>query len=136
MLMGCYGIGITRLVAACIEQNHDEKGIIWPENIAPFQLIIIEIDAHKSAQVTDCSNSIYEMYSELGVDILLDDRDRKTSPGVKFADSELIGIPHRLVISPRSLAKGVVEYTQRHGEQKQQINVNEIEIFLNDTLLA
>jgi prolyl-tRNA synthetase len=136
MLMGCYGIGITRLVAACIEQNHDEKGIIWPENIAPFQLIIIEIDAHKSAQVTDCSNSIYEMYSELGVDILLDDRDRKTSPGVKFADSELIGIPHRLVISPRSLAKGVVEYTQRRGEQKQQINVNEIEIFLNDTLLA
>ena len=136
MLMGCYGIGITRLVAACIEQNHDEKGIIWPENIAPFQLIIIEIDAHKSAQVTNFSNSIYEMYSKLGVDILLDDRDRKTSPGVKFADSELIGIPHRLVISPRSLAKGVVEYTQRHGEQKQQINVTEIEIFLNDALLA
>ena len=136
MLMGCYGIGVTRLVAACIEQNHDEKGIIWPENIAPFQLLIIEIDAHKSAQVTECSNSIYKMYSELGIDILLDDRDKKTSPGVKFADSELIGIPHRLVISPRSLENGVVEYTRRNGRKKQQINIKDIEIFLNDALLA
>ena len=133
--MGCYGIGVTRLVAACIEQNHDEKGIIWPENIAPFQLLIIEIDAHKSAQVTECSNSIYKMYSELGIDILLDDRDKKTSPGVKFADSELIGIPHRLVISPRSLENGVVEYTRRNGRKKQQINIKDIEIFLNDALL-
>ncbi len=136
ILMGCYGIGITRLVAACIEQNHDDKGIFWPDNIAPFQLLIIEIDSHKSDQVIEHSNSIYKKYSNLGIDTLLDDRDRKTSPGVKFADSELIGIPHRLVISPRSLAKGFIEYTHRNDGEKQQINTSEIDIFLSNTLLS
>ena len=108
MSMGCYGIGVTRVVAACIEQNHDEHGIIWPENIAPYSLVIVQVDAHKSELVRTVSEEIYQLAQGLGIEVLLDDRDKKTSPGVKFADSELIGIPHRLVISPRSLADGVV----------------------------
>ena len=92
MPMGCYGIGVTRVVAACIEQNHDEKGIIWPENIAPFQLVIVQLDAHKSAQVPAVAGSIYEQATAMGIEVLLDDRDKKISPGVKFAESELLGI--------------------------------------------
>ena len=130
MPMGCYGIGITRIVAACIEQSHDDKGIIWPENISPFHLIIVQIDAHKSNQVKEYSEQIYAETLDMGMEVLLDDRDKKTSPGVKFAESELIGIPHRVVISPRSLADGVVEYTSRSDGQKQQIKKGELGDFL------
>lgn len=124
MSMGCYGIGVTRVVAACIEQNHDEHGIIWPENIAPYSLVIVQVDAHKSELVRKVSEEIYQLAQGLGIEVLLDDRDKKTSPGVKFADSELIGIPHRLVISPRSLADGVVEY-KRRGEADKQLLASE-----------
>lgn len=124
MSMGCYGIGVTRVVAACIEQNHDEHGIIWPENIAPYRLVIVQVDAHKSELVRTVSEEIYQLAQGLGIEVLLDDRDKKTSPGVKFADSELIGIPHRLVISPRSLADGVVEY-KRRGEVDKQLLASE-----------
>ena len=134
MSMGCYGIGVTRVVAACIEQNHDERGIIWPDNIAPFNLIIVQIDAHKSAQVEEVSEFLYEKTTELGIGVLLDDRDKKTSPGVKFAESELIGIPHRIVISPRSLADGVVEYTRRADGAKQLINRDAVLEFLAGTI--
>ena len=130
MPMGCYGIGITRIVAACIEQSHDDKGIIWPENISPFHLIIVQIDAHKSNQVKESSEQIYAETLDMGMEVLLDDRDKKTSPGVKFAESELIGIPHRVVISPRSLADGVVEYTSRSDGQKQQIKKEKLGDFL------
>jgi len=124
MSMGCYGIGVTRVVAACIEQNHDAHGIIWPENIAPYRLVIVQVDAHKSELVRTVSEEIYQLAQGLGIEVLLDDRDKKTSPGVKFADSELIGIPHRLVISPRSLADGVVEY-KRRGEADKQLLASE-----------
>ena len=124
MSMGCYGIGVTRVVAACIEQNHDEHGIIWPENIAPYSLVIVQVDAHKSELVRTVSEEIYQLSEGLGIEVLLDDRDKKTSPGVKFADSELIGIPHRLVISSRSLADGVVEY-KRRGEADKQLLASE-----------
>ncbi len=134
MPMGCYGIGITRIVAACIEQSHDDKGIIWPKNICPFHLIIVQIDAHKSDQVKDYSEQIYAEVLGKGMEVLLDDRDKKTSPGVKFAESELIGIPHRVVISPRSLADGVVEYTSRSGNQKQRIKKEELGDFLIKTV--
>lgn len=130
MPMGCYGIGVTRVVAACIEQNHDEHGIIWPHAIAPFQLVIVQIDAHKSELVTEYSENLYHQAQALGIEVLLDDRDKKTSPGVKFADSELIGIPHRFVVSPRSLADGVVEYKGRSEGEKQLINKDEISDFL------
>ena len=130
ILMGCYGIGVTRVVAACIEQNHDEHGIIWPENIAPYQLIIIQIDAHKSEQVVDFSESLYLKTQALGIEVLLDDRDKKTSPGVRFADSELIGIPHRIVVSPRTLADGAVEYKKRAATEKQLLDKDAVIDFL------
>lgn len=130
MPMGCYGIGVTRVVAACIEQNNDAQGIIWPDAIAPFQLVIIQIDAHKSEQVAETADALYAQAQHLGAEVLLDDRDKKTSPGVKFADSELMGIPHRLVISPRSLADGVIEYKSRVSADKQLIARGEIEAFL------
>ncbi len=134
MTMGCYGIGVTRIVAACIEQNNDDRGIIWPDNIAPFHLIIIVLDAQKSEQVVEFSEELYEQANAEGIETLLDDRDKKTSPGVKFAESELLGIPHRLVISPRGLADGVVEYTARRDGEKQLINKDAILDFLRDAV--
>ncbi len=130
MSMGCYGIGVTRVVAACIEQNHDDRGIIWPENIAPFNLMIIMLDAQKSEQVREFAESIYQQSMDRGLEVLLDDRDKKTSPGVKFAESELLGIPHRLVISPRGLADGIVEYTNRRSGEKQMLNKDDLPGFL------
>ncbi|MCG8414043.1 MAG: proline--tRNA ligase [Pseudomonadales bacterium] len=130
MTMGCYGIGVTRVVAACIEQNHDDRGIIWPDNIAPFHLVILQLDGHKSEQAVEFSEWLYEQAQQLGMEVLLDDRDKKTSPGVKFAESELIGFPHRVVVSARSLADGNVEYTNRRDGEKQAIKKEEILDFL------
>lgn len=113
MLMGCYGIGITRVVAAAIEQNYDDRGIRWPEAIAPFQVSIVQIDANKSEEVVARSEELYKALTDMGVEVLLDDRDKKTSPGVKFADSELMGMPHRIVFSSRGLKNGIVEYKAR-----------------------
>lgn len=134
MSMGCYGIGVTRVVAACIEQNHDDKGIIWPDNIAPFHLLIIVLDAQKSEQVREFAESVYQQSAARGVEVLLDDRDKKTSPGVRFAESELLGIPHRLVISPRGLADGIVEYTNRREGEKQLINKDALPDFLKEVV--
>jgi len=130
MTMGCYGIGVTRVVAACIEQNHDDRGIKWPDNIAPFQLVITQIDAHKSELVVEYSERLYSKALELGIEVLLDDRDKKTSPGVKFAESELIGIPHRLVVSPRTLADGSIEYLNRRSGEKTMIDKDSGDSFL------
>lgn len=113
MTMGCYGIGVSRIVAAAIEQNNDEKGIIWPEPIAPFKVGIVPLNAHRSPEVMETAEKLYSELSAKGIEVLLDDRDKKTSPGVKFADMELIGIPHRVVISDRGLAEGLVEYKHR-----------------------
>lgn len=133
LTMGCYGIGVTRVVAACIEQNHDNRGIIWPENIAPFNLIITQIDGHKSDQVKEFSETLYAKATSLGIEVILDDRDKKTSPGVKFADSELIGIPHRLVVSPRTLADGVIEHLDRRSGEKAMIDKDLALDFLSAT---
>lgn len=113
LTMGSYGIGVSRIVAAAIEQNHDEKGIIWPVSIAPFHVGIVPLNAHKSPEVMETAEKLYAELQALGIDVLLDDRDKKTSPGVKFADMELVGIPHRVVISDRGLAEGIVEYKSR-----------------------
>ncbi len=134
MEMGCYGIGVTRIVAAAIEQCHDDKGIIWPNNIAPFHIVIIPLNAHKSEEVTVVSESIYKELQDAGFDVLLDDRDKKTSPGVKFADMELIGIPHRLVVSDRGLEADKVEYKQRGSDDTQDIARNDILYFLKDRI--
>ena len=111
MTMGCYGIGVTRIVAAAIEQNHDEHGIIWPMAIAPFELAIVPLNMQKSEAVAESAELLYRQCREAGIDVLLDDRNER--PGVKFADMELMGIPHRIVIGDRALADGNLEYKGR-----------------------
>jgi prolyl-tRNA synthetase len=120
MYMGCYGIGVTRVVAAAIEQNHDANGIIWPEPIAPFQVVLVPINYQKSAKVQETADALYRDFNAAGIDVLLDDRDAR--PGVKFADSELIGIPHRIVIGERSLAEGKLEYRHRRETESTEIS--------------
>ncbi len=117
--MGCYGIGITRIVGAAIEQNHDERGIVWPEPLTPFNVVLIPINMHRSDAVREAAEGLYADLESRGLAVLLDDRDAR--PGVKFADAELIGIPHRLVISERNLASDEFEY--RHRRDKESRNL-------------
>lgn len=119
MSMGCYGIGVTRVVAAAIEQNHDTQGIIWPEPIAPFQVSLVPIGMHKSPEVARAAEEIYEELTSSGIEVLFDDRDER--PGVMFADMDLIGLPHRLVIGERGLRKGVIEYKGRRQERASEL---------------
>jgi prolyl-tRNA synthetase len=128
MEMGCYGIGVSRIVAASIEQNHDDKGIIWPDAIAPFEVAIVTLNAHKNAVVAEAGDKLYEQLRQAGYDVLLDDRNER--PGVKFADMELMGIPHRFVVSERGLAAGTLEYKGRRDEDKQDIALEEALPFL------
>ena len=122
--MGCYGIGVSRIVAAAIEQNHDERGIIWPAAIAPFQVAIIPMNMHKSAAVADAATLIYDQLTAAGIDVLFD--DRKERPGVMFADMELLGVPHHVIIGDRSLENGVVEYKTRREGEKSEVALTEI----------
>ena len=115
MEMGCYGIGVSRIVAAAIEQNYDERGIIWPKSMAPFQVYLAPIAYKKSAEVRSAAEKLHAEISAMGLDVLLDDRDER--PGVMFADQELIGIPHRIVVSERGLKENQYEY-QRRGEME------------------
>ena len=115
--MGCYGIGVSRIVASAIEQNHDEKGIVWPATMAPFLLVIVAIGYGKSEAVKNAADTLYAELMAAGVDVLLDDRDER--PGVMFADAELIGIPHRLTMGERGLKDGVIEYQPRRPEAGQ-----------------
>ena len=124
MPMGCYGIGVSRIVASAIEQNHDDNGIIWPESIAPFDVSIIPIGYQKSEQVKRRCDQLYDQLTELGVEVLLD--DRKERPGAMFADSDLMGIPHRLVIGDRSLEKGLIEYKSRRAEKSEDLAVEDV----------
>jgi prolyl-tRNA synthetase len=119
MFMGCYGIGVTRVVAAAIEQNHDANGIIWPQALAPFQVILVPINYQKSARVQETADALYRDFNAAGIDVLLDDRDAR--PGVKFADAELLGIPHRIVIGERTLAAGNLEYRHRRETESTEI---------------
>lgn len=132
MTMGCYGIGVSRLVAASIEQHHDEKGIIWPKAIAPFQLSLIPIGFHRAEKTQEYALSLYHQLKKMGVDVLLDDRDER--PGVLFADHELIGIPHRIVISDKLLEKGELEYKARTDENVTLIPLEEIMAFASNFL--
>lgn len=126
MNMGCYGIGVSRIVAAAIEQNHDDNGIIWPNAIAPFQVAIVPLNAHKSETVMPVSEALKSALEAAGIDVILDDRDRKTSPGVKFADMELMGIPHRLVVSERGLENDQIEYKARGADDSEMLPHNEV----------
>ena len=124
MVMGCYGIGVSRVVAAAIEQHHDDYGITWPESIAPFQVAIIGLKIEKSEAVQETADKLYRELTDAGYDVLLD--DRKVSPGVKFSDMELIGIPHRVVLSEHSLAIGKVEYKYRKTKDRKDVALSEI----------
>jgi prolyl-tRNA synthetase len=117
--MGCYGIGVSRIVAAAIEQNHDERGIIWPRAMAPFQLAIVPLNMHKSTAVAEAAEALHAQCLERGIEVLMDDRNER--PGVKFADMELLGIPHRVVIGDRSLAEGEIEYQGRRDSEAQRV---------------
>jgi prolyl-tRNA synthetase len=128
MTMGCYGIGVSRIVAAAIEQNHDDRGIIWPASMAPFQLAIVPLNMQKSAAVASAAEDLYKKLQGAGVEVLLDDRNER--PGVKFADMELIGIPHRIVIGDRALAQDNIEYKGRQDEDSQLIARSEIMEFV------
>jgi len=126
--MGCYGIGVTRVVAAAIEQNYDGRGIIWPDAIAPFQVCIVPMQMHKSPRVKEAAEKIYQDLQAQGIDVLFDDRNER--PGVMFSDMDLIGIPHRIVIGERGLDNGMIEYKYRRDEKPQDIAANEFMDFL------
>ena len=130
--MGCYGIGVTRVVAAAIEQNHDDRGIIWPESIAPFQVAIVPMQMHKSPRVKEAAEAIYQQLCDQGVEVLFDDRSER--PGVMFSDMDLIGIPHRIVIGERGLDNGVIEYKYRKDDKAQDIQQDEFMAFLMEKL--
>ncbi|WP_178861030.1 proline--tRNA ligase [Thiomicrorhabdus cannonii] len=117
--MGCYGIGVTRVVAAAIEQNYDDKGIIWPESIAPFQVCIVPMQMHKSPRVAEVAEQLYAELQAKGVEVLFDDRAER--PGVMFSDMDLIGIPHRIVIGERGLDNGMLEYKHRRDDASQDV---------------
>jgi len=132
MNMGCYGIGVTRIIAASIEQNHDDRGIIFPEAIAPFQLVIVPINYNKSSRVKALADQLYMDCIEQNIEVLLD--DRKERPGIMFADSELIGIPHRLVISDTHADNGKIEYKSRKMPDKVEVDFNEVVSYIIDKL--
>jgi prolyl-tRNA synthetase len=134
MEMGCYGIGVTRVVAAAIEQNNDERGIIWPDAIAPFTVVVCPIGMDRSAEVKTAAEALYEQLLAAGVDVLLDDRGER--PGAMFADWELIGVPHRVVISDRGLKEGQLEYQHRRDTAATKVPVAGIGDFIAGRLAA
>jgi prolyl-tRNA synthetase len=134
MEMGCYGIGITRIVGAAIEQNHDDNGIIWPGPLAPFDVVLVPINMHRSDAVRDAAESLYAELRDAGYEVLLDDRDAR--PGVKFADAELIGIPHRVVIGDRGLAAGQFEYRHRRDSESRDLKREEVLDLLKESAIS
>ena len=130
LVMGCYGIGVSRILAAAIEQNHDENGIIWPDAIAPFDVSLVPINMHKSQRLRDAVMELYEELKAAGLEVLLD--DRKERPGVMFSDAELIGIPHRLTFGERGLDAGTIEYRSRKESENSDIPISEVAGFIKD----
>jgi prolyl-tRNA synthetase len=124
MYMGCYGIGVTRIVAAAVEQNNDAAGICWPEPLAPFSVVVVPLNAGKSPRVAAAAEQLYADLQAIGLEVLLDDRDAR--PGVKFADAELLGIPHRIVVSDRGLDAGRLEYRHRRASANEDWPADEV----------
>lgn len=133
LLMGCYGIGVSRVVAAAIEQNHDERGLLWPTALAPFQVALVPMK-YENPAVREFTDRLYQELTAAGIEVLLDDRDKKTSPGVKFADMELMGLPHRLVVSERGLNDNLVEYKGRRDSESQNLPADQVLSFLQQHL--
>ena len=134
VFMGCYGIGVTRIVAAAIEQNFDDRGIIWPDAIAPFQVALLPMNMHKSYRVKEVAEKLYADLTAQGIEVIFD--DRKERPGVMFADMELMGIPHTIVIGDRNLDSGVVEYKYRRSEDKSLIALDNIVSVLKEKIIT
>jgi prolyl-tRNA synthetase len=134
LFMGCYGIGVTRIVAAAIEQNHDESGIIWPAPIAPFQVVLVPLNLTKSPRVREAADRLYAELTAAGIEVLYDDRDAR--PGVKLADAELLGIPHRLVVAERGLEAGRLEYRHRRDTASTDIEADAALAFLRERVAA
>lgn len=132
MTMGCYGIGVSRVVGAAIEQHHDDRGILWPTALTPFELALIPMQMHKSETVREAADRLYTELRAVGIDVLLDDRDAR--PGVMFADAELIGIPHRVVVGERSLKNGEVEYRARTAEENEMIPLERFVDFIRERI--
>jgi len=130
--MGCYGIGVTRIVGAAIEQNHDDRGIIWPDPMAPFTVALIPLGMQKSEAVRDAAEKLYAELAGAGVEVLMDDRGER--PGVMLADQELIGIPHRVVIGDRGLKEGVVEYQHRRDAEATKVPLAQVAAFVRERL--
>ncbi len=130
--MGCYGIGVSRVVAAAIEQNHDERGIVWPSAIAPFQVALLPMNMHKSQRVREAAEALYRKLTDAGVEVLFD--DRKERAGVMFADMELIGIPHRLVLGERGLDADKIEYKGRRDRDSQEIPLGDLPAFIQEKI--
>ena len=128
MTMGCYGIGVSRIVGAAIEQNHDANGIVWPEPLSPFDVILIEINPKKSEAATEAAKTLYNDLQTAGFEVLFDDRDAR--PGVKFADADLVGIPHRIVVGERGVKEGKVEYRHRRSGSEEQVGLADVLDFL------
>jgi len=128
--MGCYGIGVTRVIAAAIEQNHDDKGIIWPTAIAPFHVGLLPMNMHKSRRLRDAVEALYDDLSRAGLEVLLDDRALR--PGVMFADMDLVGMPHRLVVGERGLDAGTIEYKHRAQSESIELALDEVPSFLRE----
>ncbi len=138
LAMGCYGIGVSRIIAASIEQNHDERGIIWPKALAPFDVAIVPLNMQKSPEVKAAAEKLYQQLLDLGIDVLLDDRDER--PGIKFADMELIGLPYQIIVGSKGLQQNQVEIKIRTPETKgqtkanQDISIDAVIEFISNTL--
>ena len=128
MQMGCYGIGVTRIVGAAIEQNNDDKGIIWPTSIAPFEVVLCPLGYDRSEAVKKTADELYESLKQSGIDVIMDDRGER--PGVMFSDWELIGVPHRIVIGDRGLKDGKLEYQGRRDTEATAIPVGDMAQFV------
>jgi prolyl-tRNA synthetase len=134
MIMGCYGIGVSRIVAAAIEQNHDAQGIVWPAPMSPFDATLLVLNPKNSDAVTAAAESLYLELQRAGLDVLLDDRDAR--PGVKFAEADLLGVPHRVVVGERGVREGIVEYRDRRSGAEQRMGLNDAVGFLRKQLVA
>ena len=134
MSMGCYGIGVSRIVAAAIEQNHDERGIVWPTPLAPFRVALLPMNLAKSQRVRDAAEALHAELTAAGIDVLLD--DRPVRPGVMFADAELVGLPHRVVIGERGLDRGVIEYRGRRDAESRDVPLDQVVALLAESAAA
>jgi prolyl-tRNA synthetase len=132
--MGCYGIGVSRIVGAAIEQGNDARGIVFPQSIAPFEVAIAPLGYHRNTEVRAAADKLYAELGNLGIDVVLDDRDER--PGVMFADMELIGVPHRVVISERGLKEQMTEYQGRTDESAAKIALDAIVHHVEERVLA